>query len=124
MKRFTPLLLFFPLAFAISGCGFLLRSNCENAIRSEIQSPDGKFVATLFERNCGATTDFSTIVNLRESSRKFDGDNLGIVITRGQHKFDLVWDGNTHLRLRCHDCRAEDIFKEERTWKDIHISLR
>jgi hypothetical protein len=80
-------------------------------------------VATLFERNCGATTDFSTIVNLRESSVKFKGDDLGAVIVKGQHRIDLVWDDNTRLRLQCSDCRPEDIFKQERSWKEVEISL-
>ena len=70
-----------------------------------------------------ATTDFSTIVNLRERSAKFKGDDLGIVIVKGQHRIDLVWDGNTRLRLQCSDCRPEDIFKQERSWKDVEISL-
>ena len=111
------------IALCFGGCAFLLHSNCENTVKSEIHSPDSKYVATLFERNCGATTDFSTIVNLRESSASFKDDDLGIVIVKGQHKLDLVWDGNTKLQLECHDCRAEDIFKQERTWKDIDISF-
>jgi hypothetical protein len=121
--RTKPLVLVAAIALSLSGCTFLLHSNCENTVKSEIQSPDGRYAATLFERNCGATTDFSTIVSLRESSVRFKGDDLGVVIVKGQRKLDLVWDSNTKLRLRCHDCRADDIFKQERTWKDIDISL-
>jgi hypothetical protein len=103
--------------------GLFLASDCEDTIKTEVKSPDGKYVATLYERDCGATTDFSTIVNLRDSSASFNGDDLGIVIVKGQHKLDLIWDGNTKLRLQCHNCRSDDIFKQERTWKDIEISF-
>lgn len=103
--------------------GLFLASDCEDTIKLEAKSPDRKYVATLYERDCGATTDFSTIVNLREDSANFNGDDLGIVIVKGQHKLDLVWDGNTKLQLQCHDCRPDDIFKQERTWKDVQISL-
>src|ERR1700694_3345032 len=96
--RMKVLLLLASIALWFGGCAFLLHSNCEDTVKSEIQSPDSKYVATLFERNCGATTDFSTIVNLRESSVKFKGDDFGIVTVKGQHKIDLVWDGNTKLR--------------------------
>jgi hypothetical protein len=80
-------------------------------------------MATVYERDCGATTDFSTIVNLRESSAKFNGDDLGSVIVKGQHRIDLIWDGNTKLRLQCRDCRQDEIFKQERSWKDVEITL-
>lgn len=103
--------------------GLFLASDCEDAIKIEAKSPDGKYVATLYERDCGATTDFSTIVALRDHSANFKGDDLGVVIVKGQHKFDLVWDGNTKLHLQCHDCRSDEIFKEEKTWKNVEISF-
>ena len=123
MRRMGVFLLFAMIALADSGCAFLLHSSCENTIKLEVKSPDGKYVATLFERNCGATTDFSTIVNLRELSMKFDADNSGVFVVKGQPKIDLTWDSHTSLRLQCQHCRVDDIFKQERTWKDVNISL-
>jgi hypothetical protein len=123
MSKNRSLFLLLPLAFTLGGCGFLLRSGCDNKIKSENPSPDGKYVATLFERNCGATTDFSTIVNLRESSAKLKGEDLGVLILKGEHKLDVIWEGNTRLRLQCRDCRPDDIFKQEKTWQGIEISF-
>jgi len=107
---------------AMGGCG-VFWPRCGDQIKTEKASPDLKYTATVYERDCGATTDFSTIVNLRESSVKFKGDDLGAVIVKGQHRIDLAWDGNTRLRLQCSDCRPEEIFKEETRWKDVEISL-
>lgn len=123
MRRAGTLLLFAVIGLGSSGCAFLLRSSCENTVKSEIKSPDGKYIVALFERNCGATTDFSTIVSLRESSTELKSDDLGIFVVKGQPRIDLAWEGNTRLRLQCQDCRTEEIFKQERTWKDIHISF-
>lgn len=121
MRRAGTLLLFAVIGLASSGCAFLLRSSCENTVKSEIKSPDGKYIVTLLERNCGATTDFSTIVSLRESSTEFKPDDLGVFVVKGQTKIDLTWEGNTRLRLQCQNCRADDIFKQERSWKGVEI---
>jgi hypothetical protein len=107
---------------SIGGCEFL-SSRCQDEIKKELRSPDSKYSATVYERDCGATTNFSTIVNLRESSAKFKGDDLGIVIVKGQHAIDLAWDGNTTLRLQCRNCRSDEIFKQEKTWKNVEVFL-
>jgi hypothetical protein len=106
----------------IGGCG-VFSPRCGDQIKTERASPDLKYTATVYERDCGATTDFSTIVNLRESSTKFNGEELGPVVIKGQHSINLEWDGNTRLRLQCTDCRSEEIFKQEKRWKDVEISL-
>ncbi len=110
------------LLLLIGGCG-IIKPLCGDQIKTEKASPDLKYTATVYERDCGATTDFSTIVNLRERSTKFNGDELGPVVIKGQHSINLDWDGNTRLRLQCRDCRPEEIFKQERRWKDVEISL-
>lgn len=120
MKAIILILL---VGLGIAALGLFLASGCEDKIKIETKSADGKYVATLYERDCGATTDFSTIVNLRVSSARCKGDDLGVVILKGQHHLDVVWDGNTKLQLKCDDCRPEDMFKQEKTWKDVEISL-
>jgi hypothetical protein len=117
------MLLLAAIALSFSGCASLLHSNCENTVKVEVRSPNSKYVATTFERNCGATTDFSTIVDLRESSAKFKDVDSSVVVVKGQHKLDLVWDGNAKLRIECRDCRAEDIFKHESSWEGIAIDF-
>ncbi|SRR5260221_71532 len=44
-----------------TGCG----DSCSNTVTSEATSPDGKYIATAFIRDCGATTGFSPQVHLR-----------------------------------------------------------
>lgn len=51
---------------------FKLDSACGNNVLAEAASPDGKFQAVVFERDCGATTGFSTQVSVLARS-----SNLG-----------------------------------------------
>lgn len=57
-----------------TGCGDDL---CANTVIAERKSPDGTRTAFLFERDCGATTDFTTQVSvLRAESLPEDAGNV------------------------------------------------
>ena len=107
--KLTLLLLCMPLG----GCK-VLSSGCEDAVLKETASPHMRYTATVYERDCGATTDFSTIVNLRERSVRFKGDSFGPFIVKGRHNLEVSWETNTKLRLECKDCRSEDVFREDK----------
>jgi hypothetical protein len=55
----------------------LTRNMCANRIVAEISSPNGSHKAVEFERDCGATTDFSTQVSVIESAKKLGSDVAG-----------------------------------------------
>ena len=40
---------------------------CSNAIVSRVEAPDGRHTAVMFQRDCGATTGFSTQITLLET---------------------------------------------------------
>src|ERR1043166_1905546 len=75
----------------VAGCGM-----CGNTVKQEIKSPDGKYVATAFVRDCGATTAYSAQVDLRTAGRK-----LGTTgnVYRGYVSSDneIAWLSPTHL---------------------------
>src|SRR2546423_14736532 len=106
------------LCLALGGCN-VFSSGCGDTVLKEVSSPDMRYTATIYERDCGATTDFSTIANLRERSMKFKGDSFGPLIVKGRHNLEVSWETNMKLRLECKDCRPEDIFREDKKWKDI-----
>ena len=72
----------------------------------EKKSPDGRFVAALMSRNCGATTGCVQHINLRLASSRFRSDFLGGTITEGEiwgsSKYSgerFCWSGPTRLEL-------------------------
>jgi hypothetical protein len=104
------------------GCDLSLLGSCEDAILSEAASPGGRYVATAFERGCGATTDFSTLVSLRESGEKFDPEDQGWILSiSGRHSPTLAWSAEN--RLVIHYPPAET-FTKEVSWKDVIIAYQ
>jgi hypothetical protein len=68
---------------------------CENQILSEIPSPDRIFKAVIFERGCGATTDFSTQISLLPLSKSLpdDGGNIFAADTNHGKTPRASWGG-------------------------------
>jgi hypothetical protein len=107
----------------LSACKASLFDSCDDQITSSINSIDRKFIATAFVRNCGATTDYTSIVSLRESGSSFDGDDdEGIVfVATGQHHLAIQWISSNEVRVICRECTPADIFKQKRLWKGIRV---
>lgn len=84
----TKSLCYFILILIFAGCS---ESFCKDEVLEEVRSPDGKYIATVFESNCGATTAYSRHVLLRASESRFDGASAeNIVFTvKGQHSVEL-----------------------------------
>ena len=54
---------------------------CGNDIYSETLSPDGELKAVIFQRDCGATTGFSTQVSILDTDETLenDGGNINLI---------------------------------------------
>jgi hypothetical protein len=97
-----------------------LLGDCVNTVKYESTSPDGMFIATAFERGCGATTDFNMQASVRESSQPFDFKSGGnILVIGGRDNIHLNWINKRHLSIRF---SAAKIFKKEKTWRSINIT--
>lgn len=71
MKTCLPML----ALLASSGCS----DACENTVASSTLSPNGELAAVLFQRDCGATTGFSTQISiLRPDGKPTGGGNVFI----------------------------------------------
>lgn len=119
-KHFSYLILSIVL---LQGCD-MLSNRCDDRIRSEVSSADRKYVATLYIRNCGATTDYSSIVSIRESTSKFDGDadqNI-VFVVKGQPDVAVKWNSLNEIRVQCRACVSRDILKHESSWNAVRIS--
>jgi hypothetical protein len=65
------------LVCALAGCSFL----CQDTLVSKHNSPDGRFVAVVFHRNCGATTPFTTEISVTGSGDDVSGGSAGNIFS-------------------------------------------
>jgi len=89
------------------GCGSL--DMCGNEVKARVSSPDGSREAVVFQRDCGATTGFSTQVSVlnrgepfRESSSLWHATEFGNALVLGEHgasEARLRWNGNRELTI-------------------------
>jgi hypothetical protein len=86
---------------------------CGNSVLSEAVAPGGQLKAVVFERNCGATTDFSTQVSLIEANTALPnrgGNVFGATTDRGRSPsgpgagpdVKAIWVGPASLRIEHH----------------------
>ena len=98
-----------------------LASHCGDETKKEVSSPDGAYVAAFFERNCGATTDYVSIVTLRRRGDQFNGDkDEAILVIDGSCPIDLVWTGRALAASYANSC---SVVNRSPSWRDVTISF-
>ncbi len=103
-------------------CNGGLFGECGNVVKAEVVSPSGRYRATVFERNCGATTGYSTHVSLREAREPFDPSKQKRVLTvAGQPTVGLEWNGERALTVVLSGGKT---FTKLETWRDVRIVYR
>lgn len=77
-------------------------TDCGNEVLQEAYSTDGQFLATAFERGCGATSPFARIVSVRGSGKPFDGEDREkwVFTIEGRPDVRLTWAGPKHLTVK------------------------
>jgi len=111
MRRLLPVVMLALLVPALQGCSSFF---CGDEVTGRAISPDGKWLAAVLVRNCGATTDFVTHVTIVEA--KDEPDDSGDVLVaeaggapqapKGGPEIRLRWLGPDRL-LVGYDARAE-----------------
>lgn len=86
------------LILLLTGCSNVL---CSNDIINETKSSDGKYIATVFDRNCGATTANLRIVTLRLAKDSLDSNEYKdwVFKVKGQPKVDVIWITDDKLSI-------------------------
>jgi hypothetical protein len=79
---------------------------CEESNQGQTLSPDRRYIATVFVRDCGAPTGYVTHVNLRKATDVFMADRGGViatgqvVTTQGVAVARPTWVRNAELEVR------------------------
>jgi len=74
------------IILAIKGCSLLLPEMCANDIFSEVVSPNQSLKAVTFQRDCGATTGYSTQISIIKNSASLPNDGGNVLIISGHPK--------------------------------------
>ena len=90
---------------------------CGNQVHNEYFSPDGSLKVIVFERDCGATTGFSTQISVTKSDDLLPNESGNVFIIAGHPLTaapEVSWKNNSTLVIlhRLNDL----VFKAERSW--------
>lgn len=78
-------------------------------------------MANIYERDCGATTDFSSIVNVQSASDKFRADEGRLFVAKGRYDLSVAWTGPRTLLITCAGCSRKNIYREVVALGDIDV---
>ena len=126
MSVMTKMIVGLACAAIVGGIGYpvlvhlALRPTCDLSVMEDLRSPNGRFVSTVFRRDCGATTDFVTAVVLHRDAEAF-GDEREALILNGAVPVSQTWvtDEELHLRLP----PSARIFRAIDQWNEVKISF-
>lgn len=111
-----PLLPALMLAPALVGCDL---SSCDNDPLDAVAAPDGRHVATIFRRSCGATTGFSPQVSLIAPGERPSGLGNVFILGDDDPAPRVEWLGPDRLRISYR--RGAEIFLRERARHGVAI---
>jgi hypothetical protein len=120
------------LMFAVLTVIYLhTRPRCSDRVVGETSSPDGKWMATILERRCGAEAPFFTHVNLRPagedvkhgffSGKTVEGEIFLIELDAAGAGITLTWTAPDKLTVRCPGCSASVVQRHDERWGLIAI---
>lgn len=131
MRQFRLILFFlFVLSVAYAGSNLLnsamsflpLRDAfsflpCGDDIVTSVPDPSGQYKATVLIRDCGATTDWSTLVFVRKTG--FLGGETGVLLAlKGRQSVLLAWKDKHTLVIHAN---TSDAFTQATYWKGINV---
>ena len=84
------------LSTFLSGCA---GDMCGNTIGQTALSPSGQTKAVVFNRDCGATTGFSTQVSVLSSDDELPNDSGNALVVEGTVPVELRWLSESSLAI-------------------------
>lgn len=118
------------LAIIIGGIGIasyavydFFDSMCANEVFETNKSPDSKYNIILFQRDCGATTGFSTQISIIPMNKKLTNNGGNIFSTDGhpnENMIDINWLSPTKVVIS-NIPPQKRIYKKEKVFDNIEI---
>ncbi len=99
------------LLSVLPGCRHMV---CSDRMGQSAVSPDGRYVATVLQSDCGAT-EHATVVELRRN-RMLLKDRRIVFLIGGFRTVSIAWPSKTQLAIASPTCESKKI--ELRNWKN------
>jgi hypothetical protein len=97
---------------------WLLLDGCSNQLYQQFLSENGLYKAVVFQRDCGATTGFSTQVSIIAVEDELCDDCAGDVLAADRHpeenKLKLQWCGDHELLVSLPE--GVKVYRSETQW--------
>lgn len=104
-----------------------LSFSCSTLVITEMPSPDGRYIATVFERNCGATSPYLRIVSIRPEGTRLrpDDDDSTVFVTKDQPNVRVSWSGPRQLTVVTDGYSRTPSEQRLKTahWKDVGVVI-
>ncbi len=97
VHRIKHLAILLVVPLRLGGCGF--PPLCENRLLKETLSPDGNQKAVLFERNCGATTNYSYQISVLPRNAQLPNESGNAFSSYVQNP-SVQWDDNRQILIK------------------------
>ncbi len=91
----------------LQGC-----SLCGDEVVQRAVSPDGGLVATHYVRDCGATTDYVSILNLQPAKEKFKAEQGVLFSVKGEQRIGVQWVSPKRLQVTCRTCVHDNVYRQ------------
>ncbi|MEW8320097.1 MAG: DUF5412 family protein [Candidatus Thiodiazotropha sp.] len=95
---------------------------CGNKLIAQSESPDKKYKAVMFQRDCGATTGFSTQISILAANEELENESGNILTADGhtdENNFKMSWNNSRVLLVN--NTQGATIFKKETSLKEVKI---
>jgi hypothetical protein len=105
-------------------------TECSESDVVRVASPGKAYVATVFVRNCGATTGYVTHINLRGTGDAFVPDSHGVIKSGevvsmdGNPHITLNWRGDEDLEVKVLSGDRRDSINNSGIWNSVHVHVK
>ena len=97
------------VALVFGVLGTALSGTCGNTVVARVPSPDARLEAVVFQRDCGATTGFSTQLSIVRAGQALPAEGGNLLVAQGGPPgpgggptLHVEWAGASRLRVRHH----------------------
>jgi hypothetical protein len=127
LKSFVAISTLLLFAASVSGCA----DACQNDVVARLEAPDRKHDAVLFQRDCGATTGFSTQISILSAGDVPDWRGNVFIADDGRREVALgSWQGPwAQIRWKSPDAllvqyaEGSRIFKQDQSVAGVKIEF-